>query len=178
MGEDALIKVQDIADHINDRQKEIENMSQCLQIQNKLRGLAAFKKNLVEPHRKFINQFAFNKKKDKKLKLHQLCVFSDAIVITNEKWKVKAFLSMQNIHLKIINNKDFGGKGFILKHAMEELVYFDTNETMDDDVEELDAIIKEAKELLTHGVKSPLFIHKELDCNAYKMKMKKKGRTC
>ena len=119
-------------------------MSQCLQIQEKLRG---FKKNLVEPHRKFINQFAFNLKKDKKLKPQQLCVFSDAVIVTNLKWKVKAFLKMDNIHIKIINNEEFG-KGFILKYAMEDFVYFDTQETMHDDVKELNQIIIDAQEMM------------------------------
>lgn len=143
----ALNKVNDITNHINERQREIENMSQCLQIQAKLRGL---KVNIVEPHRKFINQFTFNLEKGKKLKLHQFCVFSDTVIITDDKWKVIEQMKLRGIGMKIINH-DINGKGFQLNYLKQHKIYYDTNETMDDDVEEIYKIITNNQQTLRNN---------------------------
>ena len=132
----ALSKVEDITNHINERQREIENMSQCLQIQEKLRGL---KINLVEPHRKFHGQFAFNLQKGKKLILQQFCVFSDYLIITDDKWKVMYNFKMRSVNIDIIDD-EINGKGFELTYLKQVKVYFDTNETMNDDVDEIEKI--------------------------------------
>merc|ERR1712228_974177 len=58
----ALDVVENVAVTINERKREIENMSQCLQIMENVRDL---NRNIVEPHRKYLNQFLFRKKKTK-----------------------------------------------------------------------------------------------------------------
>eukprot|EP01084_Bolivina_argentea_P253754 426368_1 len=141
----AIIKVNDITNHINQRQKEIENMSQCLQIQHKLRN---FKQNLVEPHRKYINQYTFHLKAGKKLKLTQFCVFSDTVILTDHKWKVIGNMKMRSINMNIINDKN--GKGFILNHLKSQK-YYDTKESMNDYVDELHNIIINSKQTLVRN---------------------------
>ena len=84
-----------VADSINERKREIENMSQCLQVMENLREL---NRNIVEPHRKFLAQYLFRKKDNQRPR--QFFVFSDLIIITNLKMKVKMILDMRTIELK------------------------------------------------------------------------------
>ena len=53
-----VAKVLEAVDTINARQREIECMSQCLQVQKTVRGLD---RSIVEPHRRLLAQLLFRK---------------------------------------------------------------------------------------------------------------------
>merc|ERR1712228_881579 len=65
--EQVLIKINEMVTSINTKQREIENLSQCLQIQESINGLD---RNIVEKDRNFIAQFLFRKRDDNKLIFH------------------------------------------------------------------------------------------------------------
>eukprot|EP01084_Bolivina_argentea_P117248 208250_1 len=139
-------------------------MNQLYLVQNKLKG---FKGNLVEPHRKYINQFTFNYKFHKKLKLMQFCVFSDTIIITNNKWKVMDKIEMRIINIQKINDKN--GKGFELKYLKNKQIYYDTNENINNYINEIYNIIKNEQLILEKNDLS-LF---NAGCNTMKGELKR-----
>ena len=93
---DAVEMIRDITNEINEKKRKIENLSQCLQIQEALTGL---KQPIIEENRMFIDQFIFIKKEIKHQRL--FFVFNDVLIIANEKWKVKHILDMRTLEVKI-----------------------------------------------------------------------------
>jgi hypothetical protein len=49
----ALAKVQEVADYVNEKKREAENINQVIDVQSRLTGMT---KNLAEPHRRFVRQ--------------------------------------------------------------------------------------------------------------------------
>ena len=99
--DNALKKVELICDEINERQREIENMSQCLLITNKLKGLNI---NIVESQRKYIEHFIFKRKSDQKNK--QFFVFNDIIIIADLKWKTEQIIKLTKFEAKRPSKKN------------------------------------------------------------------------
>merc|ERR1712154_433631 len=93
--EAVLIKIDETVNTINERQREIENMSQCLQVQETMSSL---KRNIVESHRKLLAQFVFRKKENQRGR--QFFLFNDLLIITNLKLKVKAIIELRTIDVK------------------------------------------------------------------------------
>eukprot|EP01083_Nonionella_stella_P074868 203213_1 len=91
----ALDKVTNICSTINEKQKEIENMSQCLQITE---TLTALNFNIVEPHRKYIAHFIFRRANDSRNR--QFFVFNDIVIIANTKWETKRVIKLQKFKAK------------------------------------------------------------------------------
>eukprot|EP01083_Nonionella_stella_P117237 349050_1 len=124
-----------VAISINESKREIENMSQCLQVMENLREL---NRNIVEPHRKFLDQFLFRKKD--KGRPRQFFVFSDLIIITNLKFKVKMIVEMRTIDLKITKDPHifslFSAKGKPIQYQT------DTADAVDDIITLHQLIIK------------------------------------
>ena len=100
--ENALKKVEEICNEINEKQREIENMSQCLQISQHLKGLDDI--NIVEPQRKYIDHFIFKRKNDKKNR--QFFVFNDIVIISNPKWEAKRVIKLNKFEAKKRPNMD------------------------------------------------------------------------
>eukprot|EP01084_Bolivina_argentea_P037028 68456_1 len=100
---DAVDMMEGIKKEINERKEKIENLAQCLQIQESLNGL---KMSIVNDNRTFLKQFIFIKKLIKHQRL--FFVFSDLLIIANEKWNVKKVLKLATLDVKIdahINRK-------------------------------------------------------------------------
>eukprot|EP01083_Nonionella_stella_P186983 686041_1 len=82
---------------INERKRKIENLSQCLQIQQSLTNL---RQTIVDQRREFVGQFVFIKKENKRQR--QFFVFSDMIIIANKKWSVKEIINdLRTVHVAI-----------------------------------------------------------------------------
>eukprot|EP01083_Nonionella_stella_P073515 198875_1 len=96
--ERALKEVNSVCVEINEKKRAIENMSQCLKISETLKGL---EKNIVEPHRQFVDHFLFRRKKDKRNR--QFFVFSDIVIIANPKWEVKSVCKLTKFFVKRAN---------------------------------------------------------------------------
>ena len=99
---EALDIINNVAVSINERKREIENMSQCLQIMENVRDL---NRNIVEPHRKYLNQFLFRKKENKKSR--QFFVFNDLVIVCSLNMRVKMVLEMKFVELKLQNENEF-----------------------------------------------------------------------
>lgn len=97
----ALKKVQLICNEINEKHREIENMSQCLLVSNKLKGLNI---NIVEAQRKYIDHFIFKQKLDKKNK--EFFIFNDIIIISDIKWRVEQIVKITQFEAKRPSKKN------------------------------------------------------------------------
>eukprot|EP01084_Bolivina_argentea_P059688 109021_1 len=95
---DAVEMIRDITQEINERKKKIENLSICLQIESGLNGLL---EPIVNDDRSFIEEFIFIKQSIKHQRLFFL--FSDMIIIANEKWKVKHILDIRTLEVKVMH---------------------------------------------------------------------------
>eukprot|EP01084_Bolivina_argentea_P249895 418490_1 len=87
----------DVTMEINDRKGKIENLSNCMQLQEALNGL---QQPIVNDNRMFIQQFIFIKKTIKHQRI--FFVFNDIIIIGNEKWEVKHILDIKTLDVKIV----------------------------------------------------------------------------
>jgi len=92
----ALDSVEEITNEINERQRAIENMSQCLQIQESLSDLT---ESIVKAGRQYQHQFVFVKKSNKHQR--QFFCFNDIVIVSNQNWRVKEILDIKTIDVKI-----------------------------------------------------------------------------
>ena len=99
--ENAVKMIHDIAEKINERKRKIENLSQCLQIQEELNGL---KEPIVDDNRYFVEQFIFIKKEINHQRLFFL--FNDIVIVANQKWNVKHILDVQTLEVKVAAQND------------------------------------------------------------------------
>mmetsp|Transcript_80307 Transcript_80307/g.98343 ORF Transcript_80307/g.98343 Transcript_80307/m.98343 type:complete len:166 (-) Transcript_80307:67-564(-) len=106
-------------------------MSQCLQVQQSLRGEIPsndeYGGSIVKPSRKFIKQFIFYKYKDPNIPNH-FFIFNDILIIANNKWKIKYFLPLKFIEIK--HDNGYGNKAFLIysnKLKKEKIIYIDKN---------------------------------------------------
>eukprot|EP01084_Bolivina_argentea_P308187 532831_1 len=118
-------KILETVNMINERQREIENMSQCLQVQETMSGL---NRNIVEKNRKLLAQFLF--RKSAKQRGRQFFLFNDLLIITNTKLKVKTIIVLRTIDIKKVPKSDVQFHLFSIKH---EAIY----ETDKDRIDEL-----------------------------------------
>ena len=95
----ALSKIDKISHVINEHKRQIENMSQCLQVQENLKDL---KDSIVEAHRKFLKQYYFFRKR----KARQFFVFNDILIIADDKWRVKEIIEMRSIAVRRDTNEN------------------------------------------------------------------------
>eukprot|EP01083_Nonionella_stella_P014162 39820_1 len=114
----ALNIIDKVAISLDESKHEIENMSILLQVTQNMRDL---NRNIVEPHRKFLDQFLFQKKTSGRPR--QFFVFSDLIIVSNLKLKVKTILDMRTIDLKMANDPHifslFSAKGKPIQYQTE-----------------------------------------------------------
>ena len=80
-----IIRIVETVNMINEKQRQIENMSQCLQVQETINRLT---QNIVESNRKLCAQLIFRKKKNQRKR--QFFLFNDLLIICNLKLRVKA----------------------------------------------------------------------------------------
>mmetsp|Transcript_41278 Transcript_41278/g.67907 ORF Transcript_41278/g.67907 Transcript_41278/m.67907 type:complete len:808 (-) Transcript_41278:226-2649(-) len=128
--EQVLTKIDETVNTINEKQRAIENMSTCLQIQETLHGLST---NIVRPHRMFIRQFCFTLKKAKKRR--QFFLFNDILIIANLKLKAKCIIELQTLDIKPTTECDYRFKLFSLKHEGVYEVQPDQKSDMNDFVQ-------------------------------------------
>merc|ERR1712228_151964 len=128
--EQVLIKINEMVTSINTKQREIENLSQCLQIQESINGLD---RNIVEKDRNFIAQFLFRKRDNQRGR--QFFVFNDIVIVTNIKLKCKALMEMKTIDIKKRDDNKLIFHVISLNHSAEY-------ETDLEKIEDLDKIIK------------------------------------
>eukprot|EP01083_Nonionella_stella_P045232 121570_1 len=124
-----LDKINQTVSAINTRQGEIENMSQCLQVQETMSGLD---RNIVESHRKLLAQFVFRKKA--KQRRRHFFLFNDLMIITNLKMKVKALMEMRTIEIKKVEDNACEFDVYSLHH---KAVYQTDDEQDLDDLAEM-----------------------------------------
>ena len=123
-----LIKIVETVNIINERQREIENMSQCLQVQETMQNL---NRNIVTKERKLIAQFLFRKKENQRGR--QFFVFNDLIIICNLKLKVKTIIELRTCDIKRGDTNKFE---FHLISIHHNTIY----ETDPDKFDDLDAL--------------------------------------
>eukprot|EP00484_Ammonia_sp_Unknown_P017450 CAMPEP_0197036666 /NCGR_PEP_ID=MMETSP1384-20130603/14111_1 /TAXON_ID=29189 /ORGANISM="Ammonia sp." /LENGTH=770 /DNA_ID=CAMNT_0042466865 /DNA_START=983 /DNA_END=3295 /DNA_ORIENTATION=- len=124
--ESVMQKIEETVNKINEKQREIENMSQCLQIQETMNGL---NKNIVAPNRCFLAQFLFRKKDNKRGR--QFFLFNDLLIITNLKLKVKIMMDLPQISVKKSKKNQLEFK-LAAKEPKHEAVYSTDLEKLDD----------------------------------------------
>merc|ERR1719474_2103388 len=92
--DECRVMIESITKEIEERKAKIENLSQCMQIQEALSGL---KTPIVDTNidRKFLEEFIFIKKGIKHQRI--FFVFNDIVIIANEKWRVKQRLSINTM---------------------------------------------------------------------------------
>ena len=151
---EALEIITNVANSINERKREIENMSQCLQVMENLREL---NRNIVEPHRKFLNQFLFRKKDNQRPR--QFFVFSDLIIITNLKMKVKMILDMRTIDLKKQKSTHNGSSGTKPKQTVQDVMLMGYERSIGGDSDD-----KDMNEFILYTAKGkPIIYETDLD---------------
>eukprot|EP01083_Nonionella_stella_P083753 231643_1 len=96
----ALSRVEIICDEINEKQREIENMSQCLLVSNKLKGLTL---NIVQPQRHYIDHFIFENNHKNNV---QFFIFNDIVIVADIKWRVTQIVELMNFEAKKTKNKE------------------------------------------------------------------------
>lgn len=77
---EAWTQVQEVANYVNQKKKESEDLSKVLEIESKIEGV--LKRELVEAHRKFVTELEVKVLKDKKKADRTLLVFNDLILVT------------------------------------------------------------------------------------------------
>lgn len=97
----ALDKITKICNAINEKQREIENMSQCLKISQTLKNLDF---DIIASERMYIDHFMFKRKTDDRNR--QFFVFNDVVIIANEKWETKKVVKLENMEVKISNKEN------------------------------------------------------------------------
>ena len=95
---DAVEMIKDITSEINEKKRKIENLAQCMQIQESLNGLP---ESIVSDDRVFVEQFVFIKKEIKHQRLFFL--FNDIVIVANEKWKVKNILDIRTLEVRVLS---------------------------------------------------------------------------
>eukprot|EP01083_Nonionella_stella_P145604 456575_1 len=93
---EAVEMIRGITVSINEKKREIENLSTCLHIQEELNGLS---QPIIDDHRYFIDQFIFIKKTINHQRL--FFFFNDIVIVANSKWKVKYILDVLTLDVKI-----------------------------------------------------------------------------
>eukprot|EP01083_Nonionella_stella_P045233 121571_1 len=93
--ESALEFVDEITKEINERQRKIENFTQCLQIQEALSNLT---QPIVKTNRTYQKQFVFVKKSNKHQR--QFFCFNDVVIMTNHHWVVKEIMDIRIVDIK------------------------------------------------------------------------------
>lgn len=79
----ALKKMKDVADYVNERKREAENLTQVLAIQSKLTGKF---ENLAEPHRRYVRRGSLAMFDDKgNMRSFFFFLFNDMLVYTENK---------------------------------------------------------------------------------------------
>ena len=91
----ALNKITKVCNAINERQKEIENMSQCMKISQTLKNLDF---DIVASERMYIDHFMFKRKSDGRNR--QFFVLNDVVIIANCEWETKRVVQVDNFEVK------------------------------------------------------------------------------
>ena len=139
-----LTKINEMVSAINTKQREIENLSQCLQVQESISGL---NRNIVEKNRRFLAQFLFRKRDNQRGR--QFFVFNDIVIVTNIKLKCKAMMEMKTIDIKRDNDNKLIFHLISLSHSAEY-------ETDLEKISDLDRIIKLVEENRSHQYRASL----------------------
>merc|ERR1712129_352587 len=79
--------------------REIENKSQCLKLSQTLKNLRF---DIVKSERKYIDRFIFKRKSDNRQR--QFFVFSDVLIIANNKYETKKVVKIKNIKCKLLSD--------------------------------------------------------------------------
>jgi hypothetical protein len=101
---DAWTQVQEVAQYVNQKKKESEDLSKVLEIESKIEG--EMKRELVEAHRKFVSQVDVKAVKDKKKKVDRtLLIFNDLLLVTKasgDNFKLVAEINLDPKKVRLI----------------------------------------------------------------------------
>lgn len=154
----ALHKIHSTTQFINEREREIENMSQCMfsficiyhylcfiyigfQIMSSLRNLKI--ENFVQAHRKFLNQFVFRKIINKrKMRIRQFFVFSDLVIVANMKWKVKEVLYIRTLDVK---RTKMDHRFMIYCSDQKKPALYETDESKVNDIRKFEKLVSDSR---------------------------------
>jgi hypothetical protein len=98
----AYLKVQKVAQHINEIKRQVENASKLFEIQNKIQG--KLQAPILAPERNLVKEGVFDVIRESLLRgvytrRYVLFVFNDMILITTDSFDYKAMISMKHLVL-------------------------------------------------------------------------------
>jgi len=96
----ALQQITKVCNEIDEKQREIENKSQCLKLSQTLKNLRF---DIVKSERKYIDRFIFKRKSDNRQR--QFFMFSDVAIIANIKYETKKVVKIKNIKCKLLSDE-------------------------------------------------------------------------
>ena len=121
--EKVLAVIADIAAEINERQAQLENTLQCLQIQQSLKGL---KISIVDEERTYCGEeFMFIKAAIGHSR--RFFVFNDIMVVANEDWKVKHILDILTVEIKTADEERGRAKFELIAPEIKSIRYIAKN---------------------------------------------------
>ena len=95
---DALVMIEGINAKIEDKKTEIDNISQCFQIQESLKGLGHSIVDIENCDREYKAQFIFLLKRESQQR--QFFVFSDVMTVANTHWIVKDIVDIKGVEMQ------------------------------------------------------------------------------
>lgn len=118
---DAFDKIQNIGSHINEEQRQVENMSKLLEIQNRISGEFG---TLMQPHRRLVREGQLTKVNPglvTSTNARLLFLFSDIIVYTTTSHKFRGHCELAKS--TIIEHSDKKKHGFEIKYGEKSMIW-------------------------------------------------------
>eukprot|EP01083_Nonionella_stella_P189455 700654_1 len=94
-------EIKKIADHINEAQRHVENISKIITLQDRV-GL-----ELVQPHRRFVHEGHVRHFSQKHMKDSCLFLFTDMLMWTSTKYKLKDTIDLAGVSVNTVSKTEF-----------------------------------------------------------------------
>eukprot|EP00475_Leptophrys_vorax_P039926 TRINITY_DN7314_c0_g1_i2.p1 TRINITY_DN7314_c0_g1~~TRINITY_DN7314_c0_g1_i2.p1 ORF type:complete len:548 (-),score=137.87 TRINITY_DN7314_c0_g1_i2:28-1638(-) len=120
----AYLRVQKVAQHINEIKRQVENAAKLFEIQNKIQG--KLQAPILAPERQLVKEGVFDVIRESLLRgvytrRYVLFLFNDMVLITTDTFDYKAMISMKHLIVHPWEIKELGQQGINIGTIVESL---------------------------------------------------------